>query len=102
MNEEKQKVPAGTVFSITVPLDRNKTKFATFHLKEVEESIYLAAKSLQDANKSGDAIRLMIKELSLEGSDQVELLKNNFIALNAASVPVMDMLKPLDAEVKKN
>lgn len=101
MNEEK-KVPEGTVFTVTVPLDRNQTKTATFYLKEMEEAVFLAAKSLQDQNKPGDAVRLIVKELSLPGSDSVELLRNNFIALNSASRPVMELFMPLDADLKKN
>jgi hypothetical protein len=105
MSEKKEelKSPEGTVLTFTIPLSREKDcKTATFYLKEMQEDVYLYVKSLQDAGKSGDAIRAIVKQLSLPGSDSVEVLKDNFVALNAAAKPVMQLLDPLEAEVKKN
>lgn len=100
MAEEKE-VPNGTVFTITVPLDRTKKNIATFHLKEMTEEVFMAAKSMTDLGKDFDAVRLVIKEL-FTGGDPTELLKNNYIAISSASRQVMEFMKPIDVDIKKN
>lgn len=99
---EEQKVPAGTVMTVIVPLDRSQTKKATFYLSEMKEDIFLASKALQDQGKHGDAVRMIVKMLSLPGSDSADLLKDNFVALNSASKPIIELITPIEAEVKKN
>lgn len=100
MNEETQ-APQGAAFTLTVPLDR-AGKTATYYLKEMEEDIYLAAKSLMENKKEPEAVRLMVKALCLPGSDSPDLLKNNFIAVNSAASVVLKLVEPLEAELKKN
>ena len=97
----KTEVPTGTVFTITVPLDRSKKNIATFHIKEMTEEVFMAAKSMTDVGKDFDAVRLVIKELYL-GGDATELLKNNYVAISSASRQVMEFMKPIDVEIKKN
>jgi len=98
---EKTELPKGADFTMTVPLDRNKTNFATFHLKELDEPIYLAAMSLIDKDKDLDATRLIIKELCVGGDNPV-VLNNNLIASLSARKLVREIMAPLDGELKKN
>lgn len=99
--EEEIKTPVGTVFTLTLPLDRDGKK-ATFFLKDMDEALYFAMRELLDARKTYDAYRLIIKSLSLPGSDDVSLLKNNYVAMNSASVALIEIITPLNGELKKN
>lgn len=101
MAEETNKVPNGAAFTLTVPLDRNRTKSATFHIKEMEEEVFMAAKALIDNKKDFDAVRMIIKALQV-GGDQVEVLKGNFIAMQAAARLVLELMAPVEGELKKN
>lgn len=101
MAEEKKEVPVGTVFTIVVPLDRTKKNIATFYLKEMTEEVFMGAKSFTDMGKDFDAVRLIIKEL-FAGGDSTELLKNNYVAISSASRQVMEFMRPIDVDVKKN
>jgi len=101
MSEVKTGLPAGAVFTLTVPLDRDKTKSATFHMKDIDEATYLAAKSLIDKGKDFDATRLMVKTLTI-GGDSPDIIKDNFIAINSAAKALIELIKPVEGELKKN
>ena len=103
--DEERKVPEGAVFTLTVPRDRSENpQKAVFYLKEMTEEVFMAAKTFINQKKTFDAVRLIIQALSLPGSDSVELLKgpNGFIALNAAGLQIIELLDPLEGELKKN
>ena len=98
-------MPEGTVFTLIVPLDRSATpKKATYYLREVDEETFMMFKSMVNAKKTFDGVRLLIQALSLPGSDSVELLKGpkGFVGTNAAGMQVLELLDPLEAELKKN
>lgn len=110
--DEKAK-PAGEIadkkpskkgaFTLTVPLtrDENGAK-ATFELRDLDEDTYLVVSNLlSKENKGFDAIRLMVKELWVAG-DPPEVLNGNFIAVNAASKVLLQLIVPMEAELKKN
>lgn len=101
MAETLTEVPKGAAFTLIIPLDRKREKIGTFHIKEMEEEVYMAAKSLLDSKKDFDAVRLIIKTLQV-GGDDVNLLKGNFIAMQAASLLVLDFMEPVKGELKKN
>jgi hypothetical protein len=93
-------IPAGTVFTMTVPLDRKKSKLATFHLKEMDEDLFMAARAQMDKNDFV-AVRMIVKSLWL-GGEPAELLNGNFIATQSAKVYINEMLIPVEGELKKN
>lgn len=97
MNE----VPQNAAFTLVVPLDRERTKTATFHIKDITESVYLAAKAMIDAGKQFDAVRMIIKALHVGGDDPA-LLNDNFVAVSSASKMIVELIVPLDGELKKN
>lgn len=99
---DETKVPEGTVETFKIPLDRAKTKFAVFHLRECDEETFMAFKTYVNQKKTFDGIRLLVKQLALPGSDDVNLLRTNFVALNALGLLIVDFLEPLEGEVKKN
>jgi hypothetical protein len=99
--ENNEKLPEGAVFSLTIPLSRDQSRKATFHLKEIDEETFMAAKSMIDREKYFDAVRMIIQVLRV-GGDDPQVLKNNLIAVNAASSQIMKLIEPLDSELKKN
>jgi hypothetical protein len=103
MNTEEKKAPDGAVYTITVPLDSKRSKTATYHLKEMEEEVYIAAKTLMDQDKDFAAVVLMTKALLVpKGSDDPSLLQGNFVACRSAVQLFRQILTPIDGELKKN
>ncbi len=99
--EVDEVVPPGAEFTLKVPLDRDGKRKATFYLKEMEEDVYMAAKTLIEKGKHFDAVRMVIKNLWL-GGDQPESINKNFVAMASAAKAVAELIAPLDADLKKN
>lgn len=100
-NNAKEGAPAGAAFTLVVPLDRDKSKTATYHLKDMTEDVFVAAKSLMEKGKSFEATRMMIKALQV-GGDDVKLLEGNFVASRSAAELIGELLLPVEGELKKN
>lgn len=100
--ENEVKAPQGTAFILTVPLDRENTKQAVYFLREIDEVTFMGAASMIDVKKTFDAIRLIVKTLALPGSDDYNILKDNFIALMAAAKQVPEMMQVEGGSLKKN
>lgn len=94
-------IPEGTAWTLKVPINRDKTRFATFYLKEIDEPVYLAVMSLIDKDKELDATRMMIKSLQV-GGDDVSVLSTNLIAALSARKMAREIITPLEGELKKN
>lgn len=94
------KIPQGTEWSLTVPLDRKSSKMATFYLKEMDEDLFLAARTQMEKNDFV-AVRMIIKSLWL-GGEPPEVLNGNFIATQSARQYIGQMLEPIQGELKKN
>jgi hypothetical protein len=99
---QKSNTPAESVFTLTIPLDRSGKKKATYHIKEIDEDVYLAARTYFDKDKDFDAVKLMIKALLVQPSDDPALLNGNFVACRSAVKMFLEILKPVDGELKKN
>jgi hypothetical protein len=100
--EEVKKIHPSSAFTLVVPLDREVDgKKAIFHIKDIDENVFMAAKTLIDLNKQFDAVRLIVKALWVAGDD-VSLLANNFIAVTAATKQVLKLIEPMEGELKKN
>lgn len=93
-------IPQGTEYILTVPIKRDRSETLTFYLRDIDEPVYNFAKSLIDQKKELEAVRAIIKNLSLSGSDPIEKL--NFIGLQAASAKIVELITPMDADLKKN
>jgi hypothetical protein len=94
--------PKGAVFTLIVPLNREKTEFARFHMKDLDEQIYLGARALLDKDKDYDAVRMLIKGLLVQPSDDPKILETNFVAMRSAQQMVAEILRPVEGELKKN
>jgi hypothetical protein len=88
-------------FTLTVPLNREKTKMATFEIREMDEDVYNMARTFLDKGKEFDAVRMIIKALRVSGDDP-NLLVGNFIATKSASILILDLIEPVEGELKKN
>jgi hypothetical protein len=102
MAEVKQEAPKGAAFTLRIPLDRDRSQFATYHIKEIDEAVYLAARSFFDKDKDFDAVKLMIKSLMVQPSDDISLIEGNFVALRSAVQMFAKLIAPVEGELKKN
>lgn len=100
-NNANEGAPKNAAFTLTVPLDREKSKTATFHLKEMTEDVFNAARALMAKEKTFDATRMMIKALQV-GGDDVKLLEGNFVACRSAADLMGELISPVEGELKKN
>ena len=106
-NTVDQKSPTKPVgdFTLIVPLSRTPIKeggkSATFYLRDIDEAVFLAVRSMVDSGKVFDAARMMVKTLWV-GGDSPEILNTNFIATNAANNLLIKLIVAEDGELKKN
>ncbi len=98
---EQTELPKGADFTLVVPLDRGGKNNATFHIKELTEDVFMAAKSMIDKGKDYDAVRMVIKALWV-GGDSTDLLVGNFVAINSASKLILELIQPIQGDLKKN
>ena len=101
MSSEKTDIPKGAVYTMRIPLDRDKTNHATYHIKDIDEAVYLAARKLFDADKDHDAVKMMLKALLVQPSDDVALI-DNFVSLRSLVRMFMQLITPVEGELKKN
>lgn len=99
--EVNEAIPKGADFTLKVPLDYDGNQKATFHLKKIDEEVFMAAKAMIDKGKQFDAVRMVIKTLWV-GGDSPDTLKDNFVAVNSAATAIIEMITPLNADLKKN
>lgn len=100
-NNANEGAPKNAAFTLTVPLDREKSKTATFYLKDMTEDVFMAARTMLDKGKNFDATRMMIKALQV-GGDDVKLLEGNFVACRSADQLLVQLIAPVEGELKKN
>lgn len=101
MNEETVEAPKDAAFTMRVPLNRDKTQWATYHLREMDEPTYLAARALMDKEKDYEAVRFIVKQLLVAPSSDLKLL-DGFIAVRSAHSMVAQIITPIEGELKKN
>lgn len=94
-------IPLGTVFTLIVPLDRKKSKTATFYLKDIEEAVFVAARDLIEKKKPLDAAVFMIKNMRIDGDD-ISVFNENLVAKRSAADLMAEILEPVEGELKKN
>jgi hypothetical protein len=101
MDEQTPQLPKGAEYTMVIWLDRKQKKQATFHLKEMDENLYMAAQTYIDNGKDLDATRLIIKGLHV-GGDDPKLLDGNLVGTLNARKQVRELMLPMDGELKKN
>jgi hypothetical protein len=89
-------------YTLIVPLNADKSKVATFHLKEIDEATYMAFRDAMDRKKYFDAMRIVLKSCSLNGSDDASILNDNLKALGCAAGLIGELFTPYEGELKKN
>jgi hypothetical protein len=99
METPKEKVLGD--YTLIVPLNREKTETATFYLRDIDETVFMATRSMLDQRKELEAVMVMIKALRV-GGDDPDKIKNNFIAKQSASFLLGEFMEPVKGELKKN
>ena len=89
------------VYTIEVPLNRDKSKVATIFLKDYDRPTYCAV------NKAvGGTDPLIATEIFLGGTyiggDELDLITKNVRALVACDTTLYELMKPYQAVIKKN
>lgn len=97
--ETPEKLPGD--FTMVVPLNRSRTKTATFYLRDIDETTYTVTRKLLDERKELEAVMVMIKSLKV-GGDEIDLIKDNFIAKQSASYLLAEIMEPVKGDLKKN
>jgi hypothetical protein len=97
MSEEKSK----GFWTLKVPKDRNKKEFFKIQLRDIDEATYLAAMTMLNAKKEFESVRFIIKTLYV-GGDSAEELCNNFISILSANQQLIELMEPMEGELKKN
>jgi len=88
-------------WTLRVPKDRDQKEFFEMQLRDIDEPTFLYAIQLINAGKEFEAVRFLLKELRVSG-DSVEELNKNFVAVRAANSALIEMITPLEGELKKN
>lgn len=88
-------------WTLKVPKDRDKKEFFEIEMRDIDEPTYLAAMSILNAGKEFEAVRFLIRELRV-GGDSAEELGQNFRAIHSANSALIEMMQPLEGELKKN
>ncbi len=106
MNTEKAAEPKSEVtvnpdFTLTVSKGRNTDEKITMGLRDIDEATFLAANSYMKKDRELDAVKFLIKNLRISGAKPEEITEN-FHALRASVTPLMDLIRPLEGELKKN
>ena|SRR5687768_4664884 len=88
-------------FTLTVSKGRNTDEKFVVGLKDIDEQTFLAAYKLIKNDKEIEATKFLIRQLRVSG-DPAEEVCANFHAVRAAQEPLMEMVRPLEGELKKN
>lgn len=89
------------MYELKLPKNRSNTDFWTINLKELDEITYMAVSKLVKNDKEIEATKMLLKEL-YSGGDDIEEVCKDFGAVHAAMRPALEILTPLDANLKKN
>jgi len=89
-------------YSLRVPVDRTQKTFYEIELNDIDEPTFVMAKKLLESGKEFDAVRLMVKQLWVDGNCTYDEFSTNFIAVQSAGLALAEMITPLDGTLKKN
>jgi hypothetical protein len=100
MSEEKKEAPNGAAWTLSLPTD-NEGEKVVFHLKKMDVDLFIAIKSMIEQNKYREGIQMFFSALKV-GGDDVAAITTNFTTFQAAQNAMMEILKPMPFELKKN
>jgi len=89
-------------FTLKVPVDREQKTFYEIELNDIDEPTYVMVQKVLNAGKQSEAVRLMVQQLWVGGNCTYEQFAGNFIAVHSASQALIELITPLDGELKKN
>lgn len=88
------------MYNLKLPKDSEGKEFYEIELKHLDEITYIAVSHMVKADKEIEATKLLLKELH-SGGDDINEVCSNFTAVHAAMRPALQILTPLEAELKK-
>jgi len=88
------------IYEVKLPKKRGGKEFYKIELKEIDEETYIMASSLVKAGKDVEATKMVLKGLHV-GGDVIDEVLNNFIAVQAGMTVVLDLITPMEVELKK-
>jgi hypothetical protein len=88
-------------FTLRVKKSRNSDEFIEIGLRDIDEATFLAANSFMKKDKELEAVKYLIRQLRVSGAKPEEIC-DNFHAVRAAVLPLMELIRPLEGELKKN
>lgn len=88
-------------FTIVVSTARNSDDKMEIGLRDIDEPTFLAANRLVKADKELEAVKFIVRQLRVSGAPAEDFC-SNFHAIRAAVGPVMELIRPLEGELKKN
>jgi len=99
MSNESKEVQGD--FTLELPKDGDGPEVWTIHLKSISEDIFIAAQRLFEKRKDVDAMRFLIRNLSV-GGDKVDDVCDDWKAIYASAEQIMELLPQARATLKKN
>lgn len=87
-------------YTIRVQKTHNKDDgFFEVGLREMDETTFVFAQKMIRQGKDLDAVKFILKELRVSGDD---LTTMHWRYINSVGGPILEMVKPYEAELKKN
>ena len=99
MEKKSEKVQGD--FTLRLPKDRGQSAHFEVQLRDLDEPTYIAAAKLITAGKEVETVKFLLQNLWVGGDPWQDVVKN-FIAVRAASEPMLEILNPVSGELKKN
>lgn len=87
-------------YTVKLPKDRQGLDSFEIELTEIDEATYMVASQLAKAGKDVEATKMVLRELHAGGDDIEEVLKN-FVSVQAGMSVVLELLSPLEVDLKK-
>lgn len=88
-------------FTLKVPKDRSLKDHFVIELRDMDESVYLTTMKLINAGKQTEAVKFVVKNLRV-GGDSADDFAQNFLAVQSANLALVELITPLEGELKKN
>jgi hypothetical protein len=88
-------------YELKVWLNRERTESATFFIRDVGPAEYMMAKDYIEGGKNIDGIYMLIKSLKVRGDDPA-VITTNMVAFKSAEQLILQLLKPVEGELKKS
>lgn len=88
-------------YTLKLRKGRHSKEMFTVHLNDVDETTFVMVSKLVKSDKEIEATKLLLKEL-YAGGDNIDEVLSCFPAVHSAMGAVLELVQPLEYELKKN